>query len=90
MHNLRAHIKQKSRPIGGFFWNRSELALGELLAATCLVEADFLTLNFTSIAGNKTSLGQCGLQRCIVFDQGAGNTVANSTCLAGLSATDQR
>jgi hypothetical protein len=38
------------------------LALGELLAPTSLVEADFLTLDFTCIAGYKTSLLEFALQ----------------------------
>jgi hypothetical protein len=59
----------KKPPKGGFLAHRSELTLGELLAATRLVEADFLTLDFAGIASNKTSLGQRRLQCCIVFDQ---------------------
>jgi hypothetical protein len=64
---------QKKPPKGGFFCSRSELTLGELLAATRLVEADFLTLDFAGIAGNKASLGQDrAASACIVFDQAHG------------------
>jgi len=62
-----------------------ELTLGELLAATRLVEANLLAFHFTCITCNKTSLGQRGFQRCIVFDQGTGDTVTNSASLSGLA-----
>jgi len=53
-------------------------ALGELLAATGLVEANLLTFDFTGIAGDETGLGQRRLQGGIELDQRTGDAVTNS------------
>ena len=72
---------QKSRQTGGFSVQRNRLALGELLAPTCFVQTNFLTLNFTSISRNKAGFRQSGFQIRIVFDQSARNSVTHSSCL---------
>lgn len=64
-----------------------ELTLGELLAATRLVETNLLAFHFACITRDKAGLGQCRLQHCIVFDQGTGNAVTDSTSLSGFTTT---
>src|SRR5437868_11259198 len=66
---------------------KGALALRELLPATCLVQTDLLTFDFTCIARDEASLGQRRLERRIVVDQGAGNTVAHCTGLTRFTAT---
>src|SRR5574343_80224 len=60
---------------------RKQLTLRELLAATRLVEANLLTLDFTGITGNKACLGKRRLQCGIVFNQGTSDAMTNSTSL---------
>src|SRR3569832_107673 len=64
----------------------SALALGELLAATRLVEADLLALDFAGIAGHQTGGLQRGLHLGIQVDQRASNAVAHCTGLARFAA----
>src|SRR5688572_9242840 len=45
------------------------LALGELLAASRLVEADLLALDFACVTRDQARLLQHGLQRLVVIDQ---------------------
>jgi hypothetical protein len=80
--NRQSPEKQKSRPWAAFLGKQRELALRELLATAGLVEADLLTLDFTSIAGNKPGFRQRRLQRSIVLNQGTSDAVANRTGLA--------
>src|SRR4051812_38382814 len=63
------------------------LALGELRRATCLVQADFLALDFTRVAGHQTGLAQRALQRLVVFDEGAGDAESDSAGLTRIAAT---
>src|SRR5690606_10999648 len=72
-----------SKILLGVLPGRRQLALAELLATTRLVETDFLTLDFTRIAGNQTRLLERRLGRFVIVDQSAGNAV---THCAGLTA----
>ena len=63
-----------------------ELTLGELLAATRLMETNLLAFHFACITCDKAGLGQRGLQRCIVFDQGTDNAVTDGASLSGCTA----
>src|SRR5690606_29680673 len=63
----------------------ARLALAELLAATGLVEADLLALDFAGITRYQACLRQGGLERGVVVDKGAGNAVANCTGLTRLA-----
>jgi hypothetical protein len=66
------------------------LALGELGGAAGFVQADLFTLDFASIAGDETGFAQRGLQRFVVFDQGAGDTEADRASLAGDATAGDR
>src|SRR6202000_326068 len=57
------------------------LTLRELLPATCLVETDLLTFDFTRIARNKAGARQLRLQRRGVVHQGTRDAVTNRACL---------
>src|ERR1700722_13471024 len=63
------------------------LTLRELLPAACLVEADLLTFDFTSITRDEAGLRQFRLQRCVIVHQRAGDAVANRTGLTRFTAT---
>ena len=51
------------------------------------MQADFLSFHFTGIAGDEAGAAQRRAQVFIVFDQGAGDAVANGAGLAGDAAT---
>src|SRR5690606_9582165 len=72
--------------LGRHGMGNTRLALAELLAATCLVEADLLTFDFTGVTRNQTGLRQLGLERGVVVDQGAGDAVAHCAGLARFTA----
>src|SRR5690606_3888575 len=61
--------------------------LGELGGATCLVQADLLTLDFTGVTGHEASLAQLGLQGFVVLDQCTGDAQTDRTGLAGGATT---
>src|SRR5690606_17433214 len=63
----------------------SGLTLAELLAATRFVETDFFTFDFTSIARDVAGLLERRLERFVVVDEGAGNTVAHRTSLTAFT-----
>lgn len=60
---------------------KKRLTLGVLRTSSGFVQADFLTLDFTRIAGHITGFTQGGAQRFIVIDQSARQTMANSAGL---------
>src|SRR5690554_1825016 len=60
-------------------------ALAELLAATGLVEADLLAFHFPGIARDEAGLLQCRLERFVVVDERACDTVAHCTSLTALA-----
>src|SRR5690606_19349121 len=62
-------------------------ALAELLAATCLVETDFLTFHFTGIASNEASALEFRLQGLVVVDESASNAVTHCAGLTAFAAT---
>src|SRR6185369_10678325 len=66
----------------------SALALGELLAASRLVEADLLALDLARVARDEPGLRQRRLERGIVLDQRAGDAVAHRAGLARLAAAE--
>lgn len=51
----------------------TKLTLGELRSATCFVQADFLTFNFTRIAGQETGSFERTAQGFVVLQQGTRN-----------------
>src|SRR6202790_5102638 len=61
-------------------------ALGELLAAARLVQADFLALDLARIAGHEAGLGKRRLQLSVVIHQRAGDAVPNRAGLTGFAA----
>src|ERR1700716_3640440 len=61
-------------------------ALGELLAASRLVQADFLALDLARIAGHEAGLGKRRLQLSVVIHQRPGDAVPHRACLTGLAA----
>src|SRR5690606_28647887 len=61
-------------------------ALGELLAASRLVQADLLALDLARIARDQPGLRQGRLERLGVVDQRAGDAVADRARLARLAA----
>src|ERR1700732_1263542 len=61
-------------------------ALGELLAAPRLVQADFLALDLARITGHKAGLGKRRLQLSVVIHQRAGDAVPNRAGLTGFAA----
>ena len=63
-------------------------ALGELLAPPRLVQTDLLSLHFARIARYQARLLQARLQRGVVFDQRARNTVAYRAGLTGFTAAN--
>src|SRR5260221_12636678 len=62
------------------------LTLGELLAASRLVQAHLLALDFARVARDETGLGERRFQRRIVFDEGARDAVANRARLSRFSS----
>src|SRR4051812_24180562 len=66
----------------------SALALGELLPASRLVQADLLALDLARVARDQPRLRQRGLERGIVFDERAGDAVANGAGLARFAAAE--
>src|SRR5690606_10280123 len=66
---------------------KQESALAELLAATCLVEADLLTLDLAGVTTDEAGLLELRLQCFVVVDESASNAVAHSTCLATFTTT---
>src|SRR6476661_2542109 len=62
------------------------LTLRELLCAACFAQTDFLTLNFTCVAGNKACFRQLWLERCIIVYQCTGDAMTYGTRLTGLAA----
>src|SRR5260221_11122684 len=62
------------------------LTLGELLAASRLVQAHLLALDFARVARDETGLGERRFQRRIVFDEGARDAVAHRARLSRLTA----
>src|SRR5690606_31585200 len=85
--------KAPARSAGGFeaAWAARAparcLALAELLAATCLVEADLLAFHFAGVARDETSRLEGGLEGFVVVDESAGDAVTHSTGLAAFTAT---
>src|SRR5512136_1213228 len=67
--------------------SRACLALGELLAAPGLVQADFLALDLARVAGHESSLGERRLELGVVVDERARDAMAHRSGLARLSAT---
>src|SRR5690606_23887433 len=65
---------------------QAKSALAELLAATCLVETDFLALDLAGVTGDQAGLRQHRLERGVVVDQRAGDAVAHRTSLAAFAA----
>src|SRR5574338_2775 len=61
------------------------LTLGELLAASRLVQPDLLALDFAGIARDEPRLLERGLQCRVVIDERARDTVADRAGLAGLA-----
>src|SRR3954469_8683937 len=66
----------------------SALALGELLPASRLVQADLLALDLARVARDEARLRQRGLERGVVLDQRARDAVAHRAGLAGLAAAE--
>src|SRR5947209_4066378 len=66
----------------------SALALGELLPASRLVEADLLALDFARVARDEARLRQRGLERGVVFDERPGDAVAHRAGLARFAAAE--
>src|SRR5690349_9639300 len=62
-------------------------ALGELLAASRLVQADLLALHLARVARDETRLRQRRLERRVVVDQRTRDAVAHRARLAGFAAT---
>ena len=62
------------------------LSLGELRSATGSLEAVFLTLFHTRIAGEEAGFFQNGAQLLVVLQQCSGNAVTDSTGLSGDAA----
>src|SRR4249919_439477 len=67
-----------------------KLALRELRGAAGLVEADLLAFDFAGVAGHETGLAQVGLQRLVVFHEGARDAEADRAGLAGDAAAFDR
>jgi len=65
----------------------TRLALGELLTATRLVQADFLALDFARVARHQPGLGEHGLERGVIVDQRAGDAMAHCTGLTRFAPT---
>src|SRR6266513_4628148 len=61
-------------------------ALGELLAASRLVQADLLAVDLARSAGHEAGLGECRLQLSVVIHQRAGDAVPNRAGLTGFTA----
>src|SRR5215475_779456 len=77
----------KSRLAGGFSVRpRCRSSLRELRGAPRLVEADFLSLDFSRVASHQPGLREHRLQRRIVFDQRAREPMPDRAGLPGLAA----
>ena len=63
-------------------------AFGELEPFSGARLTGFLTFLFTGIAGQHSAGFQIRTKGFVVFQQSAGNTVAQSTCLSGNTAAD--
>ncbi len=63
------------------------LSLAELRCATSGFEAVLLSFLHTRISGKESSLLQNGSEIAVYLKQSSGNTVSDSTSLAGVSAT---
>src|SRR5687768_1147593 len=78
-------VPERTKPPAGGFAERG-LALGELLAASRLVEADFLALDLARVASDEAGFLQRPLERLVVIDERAGDAVTHRTGLAGFAA----
>src|SRR5690554_4847395 len=74
--------------IGAFA--KLRLALGVLWTLARLAQTDFLALNPAGITRYKARLAQFATQGFVIFDQGTGNAMTDSTGLAGGTATGNR
>ena len=63
-----------------------DLSLGELRSATSGLETVLLSLLHTRVAGQEAGGLQSGTVVRVCCEQGAGNTVTDSTCLTGDTA----
>src|SRR5918993_785045 len=84
--DLQKLQRRQSRPKAACLAFPAGLALGELLAPPRLVQAYFLAFDLARVTRHKPRFLQRGLQRLVVIDQCAGDTVAHRAGLARLAA----
>lgn len=62
------------------------LSLGELRCTASALETVFLSFGHSRVSGQEACLLECGAKLCIILKECSGDTVADSTCLAGHAA----